>query len=698
MRCLTLLIVAAAVGLCLAGAVLSAQGSKIVSADATAVSRSHAPIRPLPAASDRPLSAGPKLFVDAARGDDGNAGTAEAPWKTLAHALRRLKPGDTLYLRGGAYHERVYLSRSGTAEAPITIASHPGELAVIDGGLREFLESPATSWEPFPDGAEGEFVSTRTYPKADDRKVPHQFLPAAWEPMWGIEDERPIALGHFADSMVPLHGYRIAKDLRATNELWRGKKEVDDTGIYCGPGLWFNRETGRIHIRLAHHRLAGLGDRAYRGETDPRKLPLVIAVGFGDDVFRVSGVRHVRLQGLVLRGATGSPMIHVYGSENVELDHITVFGGFPALLVNASKNIRVTHSAFRGLAAPWSSRAHMKYRGTASYQIVLQNHQPLNENIEFAWCEFTDDHDFAFLRFVKNLQFHHNLVDNFNDDGLECGAKFRAHTLFIYQNRIGRCLIPLTQHEIDKDDSPPDHDPKAGVFVYRNVIDLRGGTYKAPSTQPDPSGAFLREEGHLVGDHGGPTWPVMRFYHNTALRHTPVFRDYFLFGLGAQGLRNTERDVFNNIFVQTERVPGVNFTGMKQAENVREGGNLIWGMKEGPAFKGDVFAKFRASPLFRDSRNRYEPGWTTHDRLADPRFLRLPADESLGADLRLQAGSPAIDAGQKLPPDWPDPLREADKDGPDIGVLPLGAEPWGVGVDGRISLFGEHRPKKGDDP
>jgi hypothetical protein len=645
-------------------------------------------MRPLPVATNRALAGGPKLFVDPVRGQDSNAGTAEAPWQTLAHALRRLKPGDTLYLRGGTYYEKVFLSRSGTAERPITIASYPGELAIIDGGLREFLDNPATAWEPFPRGAEGEFVSTRTYPHADDRKVPHQFLPGSWEPLWGIEDERPIALGHFADSMVPLHGYRTVTDLRSTNELWRGKKELDGTGIYCGPGLWFNRETGRIHIRLAHHRLAGLGDRAYRGETDPRKLPLVIAVGFGDDVLRISGVRHVRLQGLVLRGATGSPMIHIYGSENVELDHLTVFGGFPALLVNASKTIRVTHSAFRGLAAPWTSRAHMKYRGTASYQIILQNNQPGNENVELAWCEFTDDHDFAFLRFVKNLQFHHNLVDNFNDDGLECGPKLRAHTLFIYQNRIGPCLIPLTQHEFDRDESPLDHDPKAGVFVYRNVIDLRGGTYSAPPAKGDSESDFLHREGHLVGDHGGPIWPVLRFYHNTVLRQTPVFRDYFLFGLGAQGLRNTERDVFNNIFVQTDRVPGANFAEIKQAENLREGGNLLWGMKEGPALKADPFAKFRKSPLFQDSRKRYEPGWTTHDRIADPRFVHLPSDERVAADLRLQPGSPAVNSGQKLPAEWPDPLRTADKDEPDIGALPLGAEPWRIGVDGRLSLFG----------
>jgi hypothetical protein len=650
---------------------------------------SQPPMRPLPTPAKGELVTGPKRFVDATRGDDAAAGTQQAPWRTLAHALRRLKPGDTLYLRGGTYYEKAALTRSGEEGAPITIASYPGELAILDGGLREFAESPSTSWEPLAGGGAGEYVSTRTYLESDDRQAPRQFLPGAWEPMWGIEHERPLALGHFADTMVPLHGYRLAADLRSTNELWvGGKNEMRESGLYCGPGMWFNRDTGRIHIRLAPHQLDGLGAHAYRGETDPRKLPLVVAAGFGDDVLRASGVKHVRIRNLVLRGATGSPMLHVYGAEDLELDHLTVFGGFPGLLINASQDVRVTHCAFRGLAAPWTSRAHMKYRGTASYQIVLQDNQPVNENIEFANCEFTDDHDFAFLRYVKNLEFHHNLVDNFNDDGLECGPKLRDHTLFLWANRIGRCLIPLTQHEIEKDESPLDHDARTGVFVFRNVIDLRGGTYKGPPTSPDPTGSFLHQEGHLVGDHGGPTWPVMHVYHNTLLRDTPVFRDGFLFGLASQGLRRTERDVFNNIFVQTEKVPGVGFVAVQQAGDVREGGNLIWGLKEGPALDRDPFAKFRASKLFGESRQRYDPGWTTHDRVADPKFVGLAANASAPTDLRLRSDSPAIDAGLPIPAEWPDPLRESDRGKPDIGALPHGAEAWRIGVDGRLSLFG----------
>jgi hypothetical protein len=43
--------------------------------------------------------------------------------------------------------------------------------------------------------------------------------------------------------------------------------------------------------------------------------------------------------------------------------------------------------------------------------------------------------------------------------------------------------------------------------------------------------------------------------------------------------------------------------------------------------------------------------------------------------------------------EWPDPVREADKGKPDIGAVPLGVTGWGVGVDGRISVFGG-TPKK----
>ena len=202
---------------------------------------------------------------------------------------------------------------------------------MIDGGLREFFESPATSWEPFAGGAEGEFVSTSTYLDADDRKVPHQFLPArgsrcgasrmSGRSRWALRrfDGAAARLSHSRPTCArPTSSGSAARRRCAT--------PASTAGRACGSTARPAASTSASPTIDS----TGLGDRAYRGETDPRKLPLVIAVGFGDDVLRINGIRHVRLQGLVLRGATGSPMIQVYGSENIELDHLTVFGGFPA--------------------------------------------------------------------------------------------------------------------------------------------------------------------------------------------------------------------------------------------------------------------------------------------------------------------------------------------------------------------------------
>ena len=61
----------------------------------------------------------------------------------------------------------------------------------------------------------------------------------------------------------------------------------------------------------------------------------------------------------------------------------------------------------------------MKYRGTPSYVILADANQPENHDIEIAHCEFTDGHDCVYVRYIKNLRFHHNYIDNFNDDGFE---------------------------------------------------------------------------------------------------------------------------------------------------------------------------------------------------------------------------------------------------------------------------------------
>ncbi|MGE0606859.1 MAG: hypothetical protein AB7O62_07015 [Pirellulales bacterium] len=617
---------------------------------------SHPPMRPLPRASQRPPADGPAYYVDAARGSDQHAGSQQQPWKTLAHAVGRLQAGDTLYLRGGTYYEGVTATLAGTADKPITIRSQPGELAILDGGIRDFFEQPQTAWEPVPDGMADEYRSTRGYLKGG-------------------------GFGQFGDSLIPFQRYLTFADLRSANEFYRpelGNRSDDPTGIYAGPGVRRNAETGRIHIRLAHTKLPGLGANAYRGETDPRKLPLVIS---GHDyALTLEGCRHLRLQDVVLRGGERAALLitrHMedtsQDSEDIELDGVTLYGSGSALRASHTSRLKVANCAFRGHAAPWHSRFHHKDRAGAGYLIVAEG-----RDWEISHCELTDHHDFLAFQGLENLRFHHNLVDNFNDDGFEPGPKKVRGTAHIYQNLISRCLNPFTAHASKP--VPVDSEPGSGVYIYRNVMDFRRGTYGLPPAEDDPSGKYLERQTQLVcHDHGSPVHAVYYVYHNTLVMQGPAFRDYYGFAWAGHTFATTRR-IFNNIFIQADGLPGLNFTGASVEDDFQADGNLLWGLKDGPTLDAPFFDTFRGSSIFAASTRQYPPGWGANDLFADPRLMACDAAGQQPLDARLQPGSPAINSGVKLPADWPDALKTVDTDRPDIGAFPQGAEPLSVGI------------------
>lgn len=606
---------------------------------------SHAPMRSLPVPSDRPPATGPVLHVDPMRGDANGDGSEKRPWKTLEAAVKRLKPGDTLYLHGGTYFESVTIALAGTAKAPITIRSAPGEVAILDGGLREFEESPAAAWEPVKGGAPGEFRSAHEL--AAIRKDSD-----GGRGVW--------VTGNFADSMVPLHGYRFVEDLRTDNPYWNVPGNVEaGSGIYLGPGVWLDWQTHRIHARLAHTK--GAQPDNYAGETDPRKLALVI--GVDRSPLRLDKAQHVILQDLVLRGSA-TRTLEITGASHIELDGVTIYGGSPAVFVAATDHLRMVRSAVRGTAAPWSSRASMKYRGNSPYVLIASSKGPQSQDWEIAYSEFTDGHDGLVLDGVKRLRFHHNRIDNFNDDGIYLTLAPRTAVpegIEIFENLISRAYTMLSFAEAE------DHTPNAvgpGVYLYRNVFDLRDGTYtwiaKDASTAPTISAS------RLCGDHGTPTWEPMFFYQNTVLAPGNAWRDYYAAQLVA-GTKGTKRRLFNNIFLQIEGTPGLAVPA--PGDDLAADGNLLWGAKTGPAFQGDFFAARKSKPL--------PPDFGAHDIFADPKLARITPDGPL--DARLLPGSAAIDAGVKLPAEWPDSLRAADKSKPDIGALPQGAPMLRVG-------------------
>src|SRR5271154_5111695 len=62
-------------------------------------------------------------------GSDSNAGTIGSPWLTIQHAANSVSAGATVYVFGGVYNESVNFPSSGTASAPITFQSYPGQTA-----------------------------------------------------------------------------------------------------------------------------------------------------------------------------------------------------------------------------------------------------------------------------------------------------------------------------------------------------------------------------------------------------------------------------------------------------------------------------------------------------------------------------------------------------------------------------------------
>ncbi|MEZ4734891.1 MAG: right-handed parallel beta-helix repeat-containing protein [Caldilineaceae bacterium] len=87
---------------------------------------------------------GATYFV-ALDGRDTNPGTRADPFRTIQHALDQVAPGDTIFVRGGAYHEALHIHSSGEPNRLITIAAYQDEHVLIDGEYH-LPVVPASGW------------------------------------------------------------------------------------------------------------------------------------------------------------------------------------------------------------------------------------------------------------------------------------------------------------------------------------------------------------------------------------------------------------------------------------------------------------------------------------------------------------------------------------------------------------------------
>ena len=494
--------------------------------------RSHPSLRPLPQPSKRALSQGPAFHIDPHKGSDTNDGSANSAWKTITHAMTQVTAGSTVYLHAGTYYEQVYCSLAGTKAKPITIRSFPGELAVIDGSFREFFESSTTAWQPYKEGAPGEYRSSRAY-----------------------RNLRNIH-GRFGDSMVGLQVYYHIEDLRGER--------------YVGPGIWLNRATGHIHARLAHYAASGLirartpltlkhlphrlhSLESYKGETDPRRLPLIIAP-FHSVPLLIDRAQHVRFQDIVIRGG-GHEAVDIRHGEHLEFDNVWIYAGAYGLKARNTGPMKLHNSAIYGSVPPWSTRGETSLRerpweSKGKNLTRLNTHAliipaagdeysvyyfPYNHLWEISHCEFADAHDGVYMGDIDGLKFHHNYVHNFQDDGVYLSSFRKLYypqhgPRLFYQNVISGCIMSFA--------FGGDARLSSDVHVFRNILDASA----------------------VVSDHGSPPWESMRWYHNTILANPRFILSSRTGGRPWQ--------VFNNLLLMGKATSG------KPQEGAEWGGNF----------------------------------------------------------------------------------------------------------------------------
>ncbi|WP_158289251.1 OmpL47-type beta-barrel domain-containing protein [Paenibacillus flagellatus] len=101
------------------------------------------------------VSAQAATYYIAPTGSDTTGdGSISSPWLTINKAQTYLAAGDTLYARGGTYHNQwgiAISNKAGTSTAPVTIAAYPGETPVFSdvrpsAVLHTFMEVRNSSW------------------------------------------------------------------------------------------------------------------------------------------------------------------------------------------------------------------------------------------------------------------------------------------------------------------------------------------------------------------------------------------------------------------------------------------------------------------------------------------------------------------------------------------------------------------------
>lgn len=465
---------------------------------------------------------------------DPGTGSEADPFHSVATAVREADGGDDVRLGPGRYVENVLLDNvRGDPAHKIVVQPHDGAVVSIDGLETRFRDQDG-AWEPVVDGAPDEFRWNREF--TDGEKVRRgAFLETPFLPV--PRHTRLVTYDRDGDFRAP--GGRWPKDLTTgDNNVWRKRDDPPGwthTGIrnwvYMGPGLWFDEETRRLHIRLSPTR-NGVPDLAdYTGPTDPAQVGLALSL---EDTFTL---RMTRCSDIVFRNLTlrfgGQDTIRIGQSHDIAFEHVRIHAGSRAIRLQEPPNerIRFSHCEIDGGLPPWFFRSDRKdgYRYTPHDPDLPTQPEPvvdppvngLGENttgvlvsggpgcsdVVVEYCEISHGHDVYV--FGNGARFHHNWVHDINDDALNFGGEATdTDDARVYGNVITRCLTALSFGAQTR---------AKHVRIFRNLVDLREPT---ASIRPAADGADPFRTGVFVKLNGPGEGPI-DLWHNTCVVLNP---------------------------------------------------------------------------------------------------------------------------------------------------------------------------------
>lgn len=621
----------------------------------------------------------------ATNGDDAAAGDRDHPLRTVQHALAAAVPGSTIFVHTGRYHEDVVIRDvHAAADAPIVIRSVPGELAVIDGVQTDVTWTKATG----PDAAPDEWVSTQSYARGSP--------------------EDTISRGIFVDRepYTRLLTYSRLEDLRAANQRW-ARDDANLPGattpkgqrlawVYFGPGLYHDKDTGLIHLRLSPttNQIAGLAD--YDGPRDPSQVALALWARDSQPIL-IQRSSYVELRDLRVVGG-GDTTAQVQASEHVTFDHVELRATTTGFTIGNSSSVHFTNGVIDGGIPPWSFRSDFKavYKiqnadGTvAENNLVRKTQRTLMyvsngcHDIEVAYSELGNGHDIYFAGIDSSL--HHNRIGPIQDEALYVNHVKDIDNLRIHHNVYTRVVSGISSAG----------KPSGPRYVYRNIYDLRDPT---ASYRPGVSPKGVWRWGHIFKNNlsSAPFY----FYHNTiAVRSNkpgqPVLLHFQI--VGKNGVEPQPRWFADNVVVVAGANPGPfsfvpadEYRASKDARGepmmVSDGNAWIRaGASKAPMFRclgGKKQATCASAPKWTNLIGVRDTGFESHSKTAvDAGFVRMATTDSVAPDDDLRPGtdSPAIGTAIDLPKDLPD---DPAGDPTDAGALGRNAPPLTIGVDGR---------------